>query len=487
VACPFKFNHAFLKDESFGELVQSVWRAPHLCSVAGAQRRLVQKLINLKNHTKSWLCTKEIKDNRAMAVLVEELEILTKQSWESGLSPNQGARLKKLELDRNSYLMEEEARWRLKSRAIWIKNGDKNTKYFHHYASFRRNKKHLWEIMDDRGQSHQGQEAIKSEALHFFRSFYQESTDNRIVEQIEAVRQYPRLVMEEEVHVLERSVTKEEVLDVLKGFMKDKSPGPDGWTVEFYLHFYDLVAQDLVEAVEEARITGEVNKGMNTTFIALIPKVNGPATFGDFRPIALCNLCYKIITKIIAKRIRPILSRTLSEEQFGFLKGRQIGDAIGTAQECLHSIKEKKLKALILKIDLKKAYDCISWDFLRLVLLQCGFGQMMTNWIMGSVTSASYAVLINGEPTDFFSSGRGLRQGCPLSPLLFILIMEGLSLALKKSKREGLLTGIKVSRFIRILHLFFVDDILILTNDSLSEWKEINRVLNHFCLLRVYR
>jgi hypothetical protein len=129
-----------------------------------------------------------------------------------------------------------------------------------------------------------------------------------------------------------------------------------------------------MEAVEESRIKGEVIKSLNSTFIALIPKVNGPTNFGDFRPITLCNLCYKVISKIIAQRLRPILYRSLSEEQFGFLKGRQINDAIGIAQECLHNIKEKKLQALILKIDLRKAYDCISWDFLRLVLLQCGFG-----------------------------------------------------------------------------------------------------------------
>jgi hypothetical protein len=204
--------------------------------------------------------------------------------------------------------------------------------------------------------------------------------------------------------------------------------------VEFFIHFFDLVAKDLLEAVEESHTSGEVNRALNSTFIALIPKVNGPTNFGDFRPIALCNLCYKIITKIIATRLRPILSRTLSEEQFGFLKGRQIIDAIGTAQECLHSIKEKKIQALILKIDLQKAYDCLSWDYLRLVLLQCGFGLSMTNWIMGCISSATFAVLVNGEPTDFFRSGRGLRQGCPLSSLLFILVMEGLSLALNHNK-----------------------------------------------------
>jgi len=132
-------------------------------------------------------------------------------------------------------------------------------------------------------------------------------------------------------------------LEVLRVFTKDKIPGPDGWTMEFFMHFFDLVASDLLEAVKESHLTGVVNRSLNSTFITLIPKANGHSTFGDFRLIELCNLCYKIISKIIAKRIRPIMSRTLLEKQFRFLKGRQIIDAIGTAQECLHNIKEKKI------------------------------------------------------------------------------------------------------------------------------------------------
>jgi hypothetical protein len=102
-----------------------------------------------------------------------------------------------------------------------------------------------------------------------------------------------------------------------------------------------------------------------------------------------------------------------------------------------------------------------------------GFGVALTNWIMACVSSASMAVLVNGEATNFFRSGRGLRQGCPLSPLLFILVMETLSLLLKTSQREGSLSGIKVSRLTKILHLFFVDDVLLLTYASVQEWKVI--------------
>jgi hypothetical protein len=188
-----------------------------------------------------------------------------------------------------------------------------------------------------------------------------------------------------------------------------------------------------------------------------------------------------LIAKVIANRVKPILSRALSSEQLGFLKGRQILDAIGTAQECLHSIKVKKLKALILKLDLKKAYDCVNWDFLRLILVQTGFSLSSTNWIMSCVVSSSFVVLINGETSPFFQSERGLRQGCPLSPLLFILVMESISLLLKKGQSEGSLTGVKVSRIIKILHLIFVDDILIMTKASLEEWMVIKSLLDLFC------
>jgi hypothetical protein len=158
-------------------------------------------------------------------------------------------------------------------------------------------------------------------------------------------------------------------------------------------YFFDLVGDDLLEMVEESRIRGEVVRGLNSTFLALIPKVNKPTSFDDFRPISLCNLCYKLISKIIANRIKPILSRSMSEEQLGFLKGRQIQDTIGTAQECLHSIKLKKLKAIVLKLDLKKAYDCINWDNLRLILIQTGFGIQITNWIMSCVSTSTFVVL----------------------------------------------------------------------------------------------
>ena len=120
-------------------------------------------------------------------------------------------------------------------------------------------------------------------------------------------------------------------------------------------------------------------------------------------------------------------------------------------------------------MDLKKAYDCVNWNFLHLILAQISFSATSSSWIMSCVTSASFAVLINGETSDLFNSERGLRQGFPLYPLLFILFMESLSILLKKIQELGDLTGVKVSRVVKILHLIFFDDVLIMTKASIEE------------------
>jgi hypothetical protein len=117
-------------------------------------------------------------------------------------------------------------------------------------------------------------------------------------------------------------VSEKELLEVLQSFQKGKSPGPDGWPIEFYLGFYDLLGSDILKVVEESRINGHIHEPLNSTFIALIPKTDNPSSFDDFRPISLCNCLYKIISKVISRRLKEILSRNISSEQFGFLAGK---------------------------------------------------------------------------------------------------------------------------------------------------------------------
>ena len=147
---------------------------------------------------------------------------------------------------------------------------------------------------------------------------------------------------------------------VLKGFKKPKILGLDGWSVEFYLHFFDLVGRDILNVMEHSRNEGRVISVLNATFITLIPKSDKPTSFVEFRPISLCNMIYKTISKMAKITLKVILDKAISINQFGFLHNRQIIEPVGIVQEVLHSIKVEKQKILVLKLDLVKYFDRVN-------------------------------------------------------------------------------------------------------------------------------
>ena len=154
--------------------------------------------------------------------------------------------------------------------------------------------------------------------------------------------------------------TLKEVEDVLKGFKKDKIPEPDGWLVELYLHFFHLLGQDILKVIKLSRLEGRVIGALNATFITLIPKCDNPSSLADFRPISLCNLLYKIISKLAAIRLKAVLDKAISKHQFGFLHDRHIIEPVGIVQEALHTIKTENQNAMVLKLDLVKAFDIVN-------------------------------------------------------------------------------------------------------------------------------
>jgi hypothetical protein len=170
---------------------------------------------------------------------------------------------------------------------LWLEGGDKNTRFFHKFASARRSKKQMWDIEDEDGTKHHAQEAIKEAAAQHFKAFFQVPNAPSLNAQVELASRFPNMVTAEEALALESPCTKEELLTVLKGFKREKSPGPDGWSVELYLHFFDIMGQDLLDVVEDARTRGVINPQLNNTYIVLIPKSNLPKHFKDYRPISL--------------------------------------------------------------------------------------------------------------------------------------------------------------------------------------------------------
>ena len=163
---------------------------------------------------------------------------------------------------------------------------------------------------------------------------------------------------------------------------------------------------------------------INHSFIDLIPRGNNAAMVSQFRPISLCDIFYKIISKLLANRLKQVLFKLISPWQTAFILGRKIQENTFLAQEIIHDMKKKNGKKGLmgLKIDMEKAYDRLEWCFLEKVLHGFGFPNIWIQWVMQCVTTTSFSMLINGSPYSFFKPKRGLRQGDP--PLLFYLSLQ---------------------------------------------------------------
>jgi hypothetical protein len=337
-------------------------------------------------------------------------------------------------------LEKEEITWRLKRRAIWIQEGDNNTNFFHQYVNNCKNFNTIWEIQNHEGEVVRSFKEKVEAIVHHFKSLFKEPQGCPIHEILQIFNLILWSISDEMNNSLEAELAEE--LSTLSSMKKGKSHDPNVLSMEFYLGFYDLLKGDLLKVVGESQRSGKMPRALNSTFIALIPKKQDALTFDDHRSISCCNVIYKPVSKIMTQRLKPILIELISKEQFGFLQHRQIHDAMALAQEALHSIKLSKQEAVILKINLSKAYYRVNWTYLHLILLQLGINLNTLNWIMGCVQSVSFLDLINGTPSNLFCALQGLRQGCPLSPFLFLLVAYGLSKLIVGVKSKGELIGI---------------------------------------------
>jgi hypothetical protein len=303
--------------------------------------------------------------------------------------------------------------------------------------------------------------AIRDHAVKFYESMFAERMawrprlDDLVFESLFAV----------EASSLEAPFLEKEVKDVVFGMDGNKAPGPDGFSLAFFQACWDVLKEDIMAVFEDFHARGRFEKSLNSTFISLIPKVTGASELKDYRPISLVSEIYKIISKVLANRLRLVMNKIISIPQNAFVKGRQILDSVLIANESLDFRLKSGEPGLLCKLDMEKAYDHVSWDFLLYLLRRCGFGQKWCSWIEHCITSASFSVLINGSPAGFFKSSRGIRQGDPLSPFLFVIMMEAFSRMVKALTDHSLFTGFAVGarggEQALISHLLFADDTLV--------------------------
>ncbi|XP_042983163.1 uncharacterized protein LOC122312584 [Carya illinoinensis] len=385
--------------------------------------------------------------------------------------------------DVQRWLERQEIMWRQRSRAVWLKEGDNNTRYFHMKASQRRHKNGIFRIQYDRGQWQDGSRRDRV-VLAYFQSLYTSSDLCLNVGSVDFLQPLLGKVTSALNSDLLRDFQAEEVKCALFQMDPISTPGPDGMSPIFFQKYWHVVGPSVTSAVLHALNASSFPSSINCTHISLIPKKKSPSQMGDYRPISLCNVLYKLIAKVLANRLKSILPSIISERQSAFVPGRLISDNILIAYELIHYLRQKrygKTGYMSLKLDMSKAYDRVEWTFLQSLMDIMEFHPRFVHLIMCCVWSVSYSVLLNGEPKGPIVSSRGLRQGDPLSPYLFLLCTEGFISLLNMARLDRSVGGLKICQGApTINHLLFADDSLVFCKADIIENRRIQELLGRF-------
>ncbi|XP_058774459.1 uncharacterized protein LOC131648725 [Vicia villosa] len=420
------------------------------------------------------------KRNSRQRELGKNLQVM--EMFREGNNGYSSERFFEAQTEYNKALIKDDLYWKQQAKMHWLRDGDLNTKFFHQSATARNKFKKIEMLQKEDGSNSNDPKELKDIAKNYFENLFQAgSGDYEPVLNLISPR-----IDDSDNNQLIQPLTREEIHVALSAMHPDKSPGPDGFNPAFFQNFWDVCGNDIFDAATSWLECGFFPPSINDTNICLIPKGVNPVSMKDFRPISLCNVVYKIVSKALANRLKVLLDKCVSEEQSAFVEGRSILNNAMIATEIIHTLKRrtKGNKAhLALKIDISKAYDRVDWGFLKGVLNRMGFAEKWIHWMMMCVTSVHYSVLVNSEAIGPIEPGRGLRQGDPLSPYLFILIFEGLSSLINNSVASGNIHGIQICRGAPIVsHLLFADDCFLFCRANLTEVSHLMNLLDIYAV-----
>ncbi|XP_057428588.1 uncharacterized protein LOC130722016 [Lotus japonicus] len=470
---PFNFFNHWLLEDGFNELVEGWWNSLVVEGWGGFV--LMKKLKDLKRKINEW------RKGRGIWGVQRIRELEEKVHWLMARMETEGS-TKELRLERIAIMGDlwkeyraEEATWIQKSRLRWAREGDRNTRFFHRVCKVRTAKKSISQLrVEDRLLEEPQQ--VKEAIMNHFKSFFSHVASERPSIQCYSLKK----VTAGQNRFLEAEFTTEEVFEAIQNFDANKAPGPDGFTMAFFKQFWSLIKEDVMRFFGDFHVNGKIVKGLNAAFIALIPKGNNQETVADYRPISLIGGIYKLLAKVLANRLSEIMPSVLTQNQFAFTKGRQIVDCCFIANEVVDTMRRNEGGGLLMKLDFAKAYDNVEWGFLLDMMKEMGFGEKWRIWMHSCVSTATLAVLVNGSPTDFFQIQKGLRQGDPLSPLLFNLCVNGMSCLLNQALDGSIPSGVDIGKGLRLNHLQFADDALLFCEGDLRQVKRLALTLEAF-------
>ena len=352
---------------------------------------------------------------------------------------------------------------RIRSRINWLQDGDANTKLFHKHSQHRKRKNFIAALRegDQILTSHEDKAAA---IFDFYSNLIGADSDRTRTINLDHLD-----IPGYDLEALDMPFAEDEVWHTIKDLPSDKAPGPDGFTGRFYKSCWSIIKEDVMAALH--MIWGRNCRNLwllNSAYITLLPKKSEADQVKDFRPISLVHSFAKLVTKILANRLASCLDEMVLPNQSAFIKKRFIQDNFTLVQQTVKYLHIQKQPRILLKLDITKAFDSVSWSFLLEVLRKLGFGSRWRDLVCGLLASSSTQVLLNGTPGDFILHKRGLRQGDPLSPMLFILVMDVLNWMVTRASEAGLLQPLS-SRPIQHRISLYADDVAIFLRPAAAD------------------
>ena len=323
----------------------------------------------------------------------------------------------------------------IRSRARWYEHGERNSKYFYSLEKTNHRKKHITSLIADSGVKITDPKDILQEEKTFFKTIYTSKNMDPNLPEFNHFFEADKALPDTMAETCEGTISLEECANALKNMEINKTPGTDGLTVEFYRYFWDIVGIYMVESFNYAFETGKLSISQRQGIISLIPKKKKDVEYlKNWRPVSLLNVDYKLATKTIATRLEKVLPHIIHPSQSGYIKGRYIGESIRQIVDIMDFTKHMQIPGIAVFLDFEKAFDSVEWNYVQKCLSSFNFGPQLRQWVSVFYKDISSCVRNNGHASKHFILERGVRQGCPLSGMLFVIAIEFLAQTIRRSR-----------------------------------------------------
>ncbi|XP_057803087.1 uncharacterized protein LOC131018376 [Salvia miltiorrhiza] len=475
---PFRFQHLWMDHAGFLDLVRDSWDAVTYtpCPIF----KVMIKLKRLKSVLREWNRTTFGNLDAKLAEAQEELASVQARISREGYTDDNFDEEVTKQAAINTMLTRKNVQLQQQSRVKWLQDGDRNTAFFHKAL---RNRKSGMVInhLNFEGDMVYEQSAIERHIVEHFTALFSQGAATS-VDLVDLEANIDMQVNEAHNRCLIDIPSDEEIAATVRSMDASSAPGPDGFSGVFFHHCWDIIKEDIIRAVRCFFLNSFLPDGCNANTLVLIPKAEAVSSVSDLRPIILSNFFFKIISKVLAVRLNRVASDIVSQNQFGFISGRSIHDCIMLGSEGFNCMNRTNRSAnMACKIDIKKAFDTMNWDFILKVFRVLGFHERFIQWISIIFSSARISILYNGHLSGYFACTRGVRQGDPLSPIIFGIAEDMLSHLILNCVAARRLTPMSFCRSMLFpTHLLYADDILIFCKASIRNAKTIKHILEYY-------